>query len=250
MARHFNPDLPRRRHLARQGAPPTSLSPREADAHDRALDVIVSTLGGRQRLTDTLAIAADAPEVEPLLTLLLDPRFESWSLRTLCHRANLTVVDLFSAYKRAMVVKAQLLATEIIANKLLPVVEDVMRRAAPYEVPCSHCASTGRWTDPEATVPADVCCPQCAGHGKVLQLPDLDRQKLALDLAQLVQKPGGLQIQQNVQVAGNGASPGHALVDLQQAVRQLLSGPRTPLPVYEGEEVHDDVAATPIEAGP
>lgn len=217
------------------GGPPTYLSPEEADASSRAIDTVVAALGGRPALLDTLAVAADAPEVEPILSLLLDPRYHKLSLRSLCTMANLTVVDLFAAYKKAMVTKAHLVAYKAITDTIVPVVEDVMRRAAPYEIPCYGCGGAGQVAvegQPDAPL---ITCEDCRGTGKLLQLPDLDRQKLALELAQLVQKSAGLQIQNNqltLPPGAGGSDPrlgGGTLVELQTAVREILSGPRTPI---------------------
>lgn len=237
--------------LVRASGAQTLLSPEEADANSAAVDTVIQALGGKAQLLDTLAVAADAPEVEAIIGLLLDPRYAKWSLRRLCTLANLTVLDLFTAYKKAMIVKAHLLAYQAITDRILPVVEDVMRRAAPYEIPCYACGATGQVPDPDATSPDAplLTCPTCAGHTKLLQLPDLERQKLALELAQLVQKSAGLQIQQtnltNVPPAADPDDRG-TLIELQQAVRELLSGPRTP--ILDGETVPDPSSDVPAAA--
>lgn len=211
----------------------------ESAASSAAIDTFVKALGGRDALLDTLAVAADAPEVDRIVSLLLDPRYADWSLRRLCRDANLTIVDLFAAYKSAMITRAHLTAYRTITARLLPVVEDVMQRAAPYEVPCHECSGIGTVAPldkkgkpiPDA---APVPCDQCRGHGRVLCMPDLDRQKLALELGQLVQKAGGLIMQQNsltLNSAGEkGSAVGSSFLDLQQAVRSIVSGPRQPLP--------------------
>jgi hypothetical protein len=231
------------------------LSDAEAGANGKAIDALVQALGGRPALLDTLAVAADAPEVEHIVSLLIDPRYDKVSLRQLCHMAGLTVVDLFAAVKKAMITKAHLIAYKAITEALVPVVEDVMKRAAPYEITCYGCGGDGEVQDPEQPqVVALITCPQCAGRGTLVQLPDLDRQKLALELAQLVQKAGGLNIQQNtlnVQPGGSdGPKVGGTLVELQHAVRELLSGPRTPLPDPETVPVVEGTIADEDEADP
>lgn len=213
----------------RSGAPATPLTSRERDASDTAIDLFVTALGGQDQVTAALAVAADQPEVDRVVTLLLDPRYAGYSLKRLCHLAGLTVVDLFAAYKSAMIVQAHLQAYQAITATLLPVVQDVMRRAAPHEVPCHDCGGSGTV---ETSPGVSARCGQCAGHGKLLQLPDLDRQKLALELGQLVQKAGGLNISQQtvVQAASDkGALGTGSLVDLQLAAREILRGPRTPI---------------------
>lgn len=234
------------------GTSTTHLSEEEAGTNAQAIDTLVQALGGRPALLDTLAVAADAPEVEGIISLLIDPRYEKRSIRSLCHMAGLTVVDLFAALKKAMVTRAHLLAYQAITDAIVPVVEDVMRRAAPYEIPCYGCGGLGTVTDPEQPDADPTRCSDCHGSGKLLQLPDLDRQKLALELAQLVQKSAGLNIQQNtVNLPAGGAEGsrvGGTLVELQQVVRDLLSGPRQPIldaePVREGE-THDGESGDP-----
>lgn len=205
------------------------LTPEEATASDRAVDVFLAAIGGQQALTEALTIAAPTPEADQVLTLLLDPRYAGTSLKKLCAMAGLTVVDLFAAYKSSLIARAHLQAYQIVSQKLVAVVDDVMTRAAPHPVACTECAGSGQ----TATVPRTPC-PVCAGHGQLLQLPDLDRQKLALELAQLIQKSGGVNIalsasaQAGASAAAGGGSGG-GLVELQQAAREILRGPRAPI---------------------
>jgi hypothetical protein len=226
------------------------LSDQEATANGAAIDALVQALGGRPALLDTLAVAADAPEVEHIVSLLIDPRYDRTSLRSLCHLAGLTVVDLFAAVKKAMITKAHLVAYKAITDALVPVVEDVMKRAAPYEITCYGCGGEKTVMNPDAPTGDRITCPDCRGLGKLLQLPDLDRQKLALELGQLVQKSAGLQIQQNTLnlppgVGSDGAKVGGTLVELQHAVRELLSGPRTPILDAETISEMETISADP-----
>lgn len=225
----------------------TVLSEEEATANAAAIDSVVKAFGGKQGMLDTLSVASDVPEVDTLLRLVLDPRYDQLSLRRLCHLAGLTIVDLFTAYKKAMVVKAHLIAYQAVTDHLLPVVEDVMKRAAPYEIICYGCAGQTSVTDPEQPN-MRIPCPDCGGKGKLLQLPDLDRQKLALELAQLVQKASGFSIQQNnLTVPPPDPDPAEGrgtLIALQHALHELQQGPRTPivegtvLPTTEADPSH------------
>lgn len=227
--------------VARPDGTPSILTAEESAANAKAIGTFLDSIGGRDQLLDTLSVAAEAPEVERVVELLLDPRYEKTSLRRLCTIANLTVLDLFAAYKKAMVVQAHLQAYRVITSKLLPVVEDVMTRAAPYTIPCADCSATGSVVEGKET----IVCPACHGHKAVIVHPDLDRQKLALELAQLVQKAAGLNIQQNTVnlPAGGGKGDAGSLVDLQHAVRELLRGPRTPI-------VDADLVEAPVPPSP
>lgn len=235
-------DPPRKPGLVRESGAQTLLTEAEQQASAAAFDTVIKALGGKAKLLDTLAVASDAPEVEQIISLLLDPRYDGFSLRRLCTLAGITVVDLFAAYKKAMIVQAHLVAYQAISDGILPVVVDVMKRAAPYEIPCEACSGTGEIAAGDGA--AAVSCQVCAGHKKVLVLPDLDRQKLALELAQLVQKSAGFSIQQNtvVQPPADPLEGRGTLIELQHAVRQMLSGPRQP--IVEAETV------PPAEAEP
>ena len=207
--------------------PSLTLTPEESDLSAAAISAFTTAIGGRAKLLETLQVASDAPEVDQVVTLLLDPRYGGWSLRRLCKAANLTIADLFAAYKKALIVKAHLQATQVVADHLVAVVDDVMRRSQPHEAPCDACLGVTQ-TPP---------CPLCRGTGKLQVQPDLDRQKVALELGQLLTKGGGINLQQNTLVAPGGSAtfgPG-ALDQLQQAVGEILTPrsrrPSTPIDV-------------------
>lgn len=227
--------------------PPTG---QEADlpGHDDALRSFIESVGGRETFTEVLSVASPDPAVQKILRLLLNPKHDGTPLSQLCRLAGLTVADFFVAYRKGTLAKAQIIATLLIADKVCAVVEDVMTRAAPHQVVCERCRGVGS-LPPRPTIsypnPAPKPCAKCGASGRVDVLPNLDRQKLALELAQLTTKSGGLFIQQNTGVsttatataeAARAAAPQPvvgALEQLQQAVSQILysSGPMTTLDV-------------------
>jgi hypothetical protein len=166
------------------------LNPEEVELNSAAIDTFLSAVGGRTELTDVLSIGAGASDMDKVTQLLLDPRYSRTSLRRLCALAGITVADLFASYRKALVARAHIEATHVIASKLVPVVRDVMDRAL---------------TD-----------------------PTVDRHKLALELGQLTEKKGGLIVQQNAIAAAvsTSATQVGALEQLQQAVGDLLFSPR------------------------
>lgn len=234
--------------------PDLSLSSAEADLSSAAVEAFAVALGGRQALLESLTVAGGTPDIDKITNLLLDPRYGGWSLRRLCRAAGLTIADLFLAYKKALLVRAHLQATKIVADQLVQVVTDVMRRSQPYEAICEGCKGLGQVTAEPSTKhpnPSPLPCPACGGLGRRTYLPELDRQKVALELGQLLQK-SGINIQQNsLLLPAGGASsttPG-ALEQLQQAVNEVLY-PRARLidppapPTVEGEVL---VSASPAE---
>ncbi len=107
-----------------------------------------------------------------------------------------------------------------------------MRRAAPYEDTCNGgCQGTGSLTpepSPEQPNPVPTPCPTCQGIGVLKYQPDLERQKMAIDMAQLLPKGGGIQIAQiNANSGQNSLSGGSgtgALEMLQRLSDRVLYG--------------------------
>jgi len=225
----------------------TTLTAVEQGLSSAAIDTFTKAVGGRDALIDVLSVASDAPDVDKIVTLLCDPRYDGYSLRRLCEITGLTIADLFSALKKAAISRAHILAiTTQIAPNLVGVVKDVMIRAQPYEVPCGECGGIGTITaDPtkETPNPSPLPCTTCRGGGVMLALPDLDRQKVALELGQLVTKGGPLLALQQNFPAGAAASSGApgSLEQVQQAVSELLfkATPRSTPPI-EGIVEADD----------
>lgn len=240
--------------------PATTLSAVEADLGGAAIDAFTTALGGRDALGEALAVATRVPEIDRVLRLLEDPRYAGWSLRKICELANLSVADLFSAYKKALVVRAHLEATRVVTENLVGVVADVMRRAQPQAKICPTCRGLLTYTPaPTKKIPTPEprdcgTCQDAEGRptGAIVVEPDLDRQKVALELGQLLQTRAGISIQQNTLAlpgGGGTADPARVAVGpidaLQQAVQAILV-PRVtparpaaapPAPVVEGEVV-------------
>jgi hypothetical protein len=212
-----------------------------------AVELFATAVGGRAKLADVLAVAETAPEVEKVINLLLDPRYRTYSLRRLCTLTGISVAELFAAYRKALITRAHIEASHIIASRLVPIVEDVMTRAMPVPIACSACQAE------EARRPT---CPVCRGTGTTLSEPDFDRQKLALELGQLLEKKGGLTITQNQGVVAAGAlaaNGGGSLEQLHQAVGDLLFTPgrtRSASPYAPVSEPPVEYPPAPIEEPP
>lgn len=216
--------------------PDLSLTDAEADLSSAAVDAFTVAIGGRQGLLDALVVASGTPDVDKVTNLLIDPRYGGWTLRRICALAGLSVADLFRAYQKALVVRAHLQATRIVTEQLTHVVDDIMRRNQPHDETCELCDGTGTYTpNPTKKVPnpEPQSCVRCRGKGLIVVKPDLDRQKVALELGQLIQRQGGINVQQNNLTLPAGTSsptaPG-ALEQLQQAVHETLYPRARPLP--------------------
>jgi hypothetical protein len=186
---------------------PEVLSPVEAELNGEAIELFAKAVGGRAQLADVLSVAGASSAVDKIALYLLDPKYATVSLRRLCGFLGITVADLFTAYRKAMVARSHIEATHIIASRLPPIVADVMDRA--------------------------------------LSDPTVERQKVALELGQLLEKKGGIVMQQNTIAASALASTGTgALEQLHQAVGDLLFSPsrrRESAPVIDiAEPPHED----------
>lgn len=207
-------------------------------------------LGGRESLIRALVIDT-SPKIRELLEMLMDPRHDGRSLGELAEKVDISLTDLLRSYRNAMLVKAQMQATAKIAERLPAIVEDVMMRAAPYKEDCPACEGTGvqrvkptkQNPKPELT---EVTCTLCKGKKELYRMPDLDRQRLALELGELIKAParGPTVLQQfNMPPANTDPAPLRAtqpgsLERMQQAVSDILYGRSGP-PIIEAEATRE-----------
>jgi hypothetical protein len=216
----------------------------------RELTRLETDLGGRQSLLALLALAPLTPDLRYVLGLLGDPAHDHRSLASICADGNLLPGDLLKHLGAAALHRGQVLARQRIGDSIPAVVEDVMRRAAPYEEACGTCmvdgVATGRVTpDPTPADPNPLpqICPECKGSLKILYLPSLDRQRVAIDLAHLVERGGGISITNQNLNLGAAASGGQgALEQLQTLTDQILYGE-----AIEAEVLPEPAASTPVD---
>lgn len=206
----------------------------EATGFDLAAEPINAfelLLGGRTALIASLSIDS-TPEIRDLLKQLLDPHMDRYSIGYLASQAGIGLLDLLRAYRNSTLAKVQVLAVNQLAEKIPHVVEDVLRRAVPYDDRCKGCDGAGvtrvrptkKCPDPD---PPDVECSICHGKKTVVRLPTLEYQRLVLEMAEVIKPPKGgptLLNQFNIGTAAASASsivPG-SLEQMQQAVTDLL----------------------------
>lgn len=185
-------------------------------------------LGGRAQVAGMLALAPLTADLRYILGLLGDPRQQGKSLAEVCALGNILPGELLRHLTTAAMVVGKVKVAKTVGDGMAAVAQDVMRRAAPFEEACGACRGTGSIT-PEPTKaetnPGPGPCETCAGVGRLRYLPDLARQELALELAHLLPKGGGLQIlNQNIaqasggHVGGDGLSVLDRLTDLSDQV--------------------------------
>jgi hypothetical protein len=213
----------------------------------REIQQIEADLGGRQALVGMLVLAPLNQDLEYFLGLLGDPHNEQKSLAEICALAEILPGELLHKLHASATMLGKVRTAHQVTQGLQPVVADLLRRAAPYEEACHDCMETGSVT-PEPTTtnmnPSPGPCETCKGSGRLRYSPDLDRQKLVLELAQTLPKGGGLQITNNqLNLPGGSGGGGLGLLDrVQQIADQALYG--LPAAPVDAEVVEADEAPT------
>lgn len=214
---------------------PNRAAPGVSQLHHDALRQIETAIGGRAELQAALLQAPPSTSLDFVIAAIADPTQDARALSTICEEANVSLGELLQAYKLGVMAKGTVEAVKAIADGAAPVAKDVMRRAAVYDEPCPYCEGTGHNTaDPTDAEPnpSPVPCETCKGQGALRYLPDLARQKVALELVGLLGQKSGTQInitQANQQMTAAVNGERGALARLQAATDQVLySEPMTP----------------------
>lgn len=220
-----------------------------------AVKQLEAAIGGRQALVDAfLAAPPDDDGYDLLLGAIADPRNDHKPLATLLDESGFTPGDLLKLYRSATVARAQVLAIHEVAAEVPHVTRDVMRRAQNHYRLCPHCANTGQVWEPILDAKGKptgdrqkVVCEACEGTGQVLAEASLDHQKLALDMAGMLQKAGPstlVHVDNSQQTAFVSALP---FAQLQRAVQKVLDPP-SPAPLALPTPQSGDRFEPPLEA--
>lgn len=236
--------------LARSSAVQTRIAKLYTPQVVQQLAQIEQDLGGRDELIGMLVLAPLNADLRYVLGMLGDPQHARKSLAAICGLGNILPGDLLKHLASAALLRGKVLASQKIGNGIAAVAADIMTRAAPYEDACHTCLGVGTVT-PEPTTdqpnPSPEPCEVCQGMGKLTYRPDLERQRLAVDLAHLLPKSGGIQIAQiNQGGSGERGSGGASTFDaVQRVVDQVLygedagSGAAVEAEIADGEEETD-----------
>lgn len=218
------------------------------------LQRIEQDLGGRAEIVGMLTLAPLSPDLRYILGLLGDPQHDQMTLAEICAAGNVLPGELLKHLTSAALLRGKVLASRKIGDGIAAVAEDVMRRAAPFEDACYTCAGIGTIT-PEPTTqtpnPSPGPCETCKGAGKLRYQPDLERQRLAIDMAQLLPKSGGINIAQ-INQAGSQGGPGGgggSLEILQQVTDKLLYGSGPGIPPSAGESPVAEAELVEVPSG-
>ena len=201
-------------------------------------------IGGRQVLLDAVLLSPDlTPEMEDLLGALVDDRLKDEPLARLCAGVGLRPGAVLAAFRDADMGRASLQSLRKIADKLPAVTAQVLLAAVDHEQICGTCRGDRQET---ILVPAKGKSPEheetrtcrtCKGRGTIYVEADPDRQDRVLEMAGLLQKGGGISINQShVEVANQTAVTVDAaggLAQLQQAVSGILFSRTAQAPASE-----------------
>lgn len=206
-----------------------------------ALSNLEESAGGREPLTYTLSHAEDIDSSEHrVLQMLADPMFVNHGLANICEKAGLTLGRFLKLFQKGRAAQAYIETMNKVYEPLPGVAEDVMRRSVTHHVVCTDCNGfkfhiiEGRNGEPKSTKE----CVTCHGQGTLLRDPDLERQKLALEMGGLLKRGTGIQINNTQQQLNASVSgPMRSTVEFREAIGKLL---------YPGRERVVDVPAEEV----
>lgn len=224
---------------------PTALAdPRDTNADGAAIEAVERAVGGRDALLRILTHAPETDDLTYVINLIADPSMDARKLAAICRAGGVKLGALLEAFKRGAYAQLFVDRAALVATHMPAVMEDVIVRAAPHTVPCPTCHGRRVLTDESPC----LVCRDANGDptGSVTVLPDLDRQKLALDLADLLPKKGPVVAIDNRSLSITDASPtGHA--KFLEDTEAILHPRRAPRPTPTVVTVEPVEPPTPSE---
>jgi len=218
----------------------------EATEAEVSLAAFEKVLGGRNKLIAALITSPDlTPTIQKVLELVYDPRFGRYPLGRLCASAGILPGEFFAAVRDALQATSNMLVLDHVSTALPNLTLEMLKQAVDHDEICDLCSGTTTITVPAPRrkgqapgEPTIESCPTCHGKGVIKVRANLEVQKLALELAGLLKKGGGLSITQQQAIvqptkpAGNGseAYSSDSLVKLQQATHGILFSRDLPRP--------------------
>ncbi len=192
--------------------------PRVNPRLEKAFKAIEETLGGREALVSILQNAPQTPEMDFLIGAVLDPTNDLRSLGGLCRDAGIPIGQLMKLLSDANIAKAQIESMHHISKHLPGVVSNVMEQSLPQEILCPWCKNDNVQV---------MSCKLCNGTGKTIKQPELETQKVALELGGMLKKGGGVQINQQINTNVGGFSSSE-LSKIRDATDKILFQPQNP----------------------
>lgn len=197
-------------------------------------------MGGRAAIAD-LVIGQDDDKIQLLVQLLSDPRRSTDTLADLCADAGLAPITLLNLLRDQTTARSLIDAQARIATRLSTVVDKVLD-AAEGLPRCCPCTLGG-------TQAAKPDCPTCTGTGRVADKPSLAHQRMILEAAEVLKRPGPMvQVNQGVQVTGGAATATNffdkMVKGLSVVTRSALAAP-VPTPALRPDPIDGVLVETP-----
>lgn len=179
-----SPEEPRSDHISLDRAPALVV---------KALSAFEEAVGGRARLVEVLAhYHQTSDDGELIMNLVADPGNAERSLASLCASAGLSVGKFLRIFASARGANAYLAAMERVWPRVPEVAAEVMRYAVTRKGRCTTCFGKGTLQGrvKRGAPVSEITCTACDGEGTFDIVPDLERQKVALQLAGLLRTSG------------------------------------------------------------
>lgn len=190
----------------------------------KALEQLEEAVGGREQIATSLQVSQQPLTVEEeiLANLLADPANQNRSLASLCGQTGITIGRVLDMFAKAEAAQAYAKSLTKIYRKLPEVVGDVMDRALPKRDVCKPCKGLGSITVKKDGEEVQQDCLVCGTAGTVEREPDLERQKVALQLGGFLKDKGGVNITNTTTTNTVNITPARTTPDFRSATDRLL----------------------------
>jgi hypothetical protein len=172
-----------------------SAKPRRSQAHP--LQQYEEIVGGRQSIIENLQLGNLNKKAQFFLKLLCDPTKAKYSIVSLAADAELTTAQALELFRSSSFVRAQVMAMGKLAEALPEVAQDLAEKSIDQEIQCPLCRGEA----------SEFVCQTCMGHGTIVRQGDIDHKKLLLEVAGIVKKGGGVNVQVNQNNSNNNGQP-------------------------------------------
>lgn len=170
------------------------------EPNKRAFDNFEQAIGGRDIFAESLAFAQLEGKQELFLRLLCDPARQKDNLATIARDAGLLPSAVLELFRTASAARASITAMGHLYERIPAIMQDLTSKAVDSTIVCPDCQGVDNNPDsPES-------CMTCRGKGTILRASDYDRQKTSLEIAGLIKKGGGVNV--NVQQNNVSGQPG------------------------------------------
>lgn len=202
--------------------------------------------GGRDKFQKILCYLPHDAQEELLMKMLGDPKLNHKSLAALAARCGFSAGRVIDFFRRAQKAEAFVKSFKGVYEKLPDLTGSVMTEALPRTVRCTLC-DKGKLTNPINPATGKPAggkrrnCNICEGRGYTIGRPEVDRQRLALEMSGVIQKGSGVTVnnQQNTAVVANMGTPQALFKSFLEASDKVLFGEQAE-PAIDAEVIEEE----------